>query len=300
MEAPSAESVVAVHREAHEGVPADIMEVDWRSVEGFLGPIREPRGHQPWEDVATRAILYIAMGDPSAARPLSGGGTATTPRHGHTSWARKAIDARGGRHVGADTRSVMGCFSSGPAAIECALAVQQSFMPMASIYEREPLQLRIGVSMGEPVDGRFGLFGAALRVASGLSEHADPGETLVTEDVQSLSASGAFSFTDLGEVDIEGFERPIGAYRLDGRADPLRTSLAATVPVLAEVAPNGLSPREVDVLRLVSIGKTNKEIAATLRISLSTVATHIRNIFAKAGVGHRSEAASFAYRHRLL
>lgn len=67
-----------------------------------------------------------------------------------------------------------------------------------------------------------------------------------------------------------------------------------------EKAPGGLSPREVEVLRLVAAGKSNPEIAETLVLSEKTVARHLSNIFAKLDVGSRTAAAAFAYEHRLV
>jgi DNA-binding CsgD family transcriptional regulator len=64
--------------------------------------------------------------------------------------------------------------------------------------------------------------------------------------------------------------------------------------------PGGLSPREVEVLRLVAAGKSNQQIADALVISLNTVARHMGNIFAKLGAANRVEAASFAAKHGLL
>jgi DNA-binding NarL/FixJ family response regulator len=56
----------------------------------------------------------------------------------------------------------------------------------------------------------------------------------------------------------------------------------------------GLSPREVEVLRLVAAGRSNKEIASQLFISENTVARHMHNIFTKLGVTSRSAATSMA------
>jgi DNA-binding CsgD family transcriptional regulator len=64
--------------------------------------------------------------------------------------------------------------------------------------------------------------------------------------------------------------------------------------------PNGLSEREVEVLRLVAAGRTNQPIADELVISLNTVARHVSNIFDKAGVANRAEAASFAHSRGLV
>ena len=63
---------------------------------------------------------------------------------------------------------------------------------------------------------------------------------------------------------------------------------------------HGLSPREVEVLRLVAAGKTNREIAAALVISEHTVARHLQNIYAKQGFSSRAAATAFAFEHDLV
>jgi len=63
---------------------------------------------------------------------------------------------------------------------------------------------------------------------------------------------------------------------------------------------HGLTARELEVLRLVAAGNSNREIAATLVISEHTVARHVQNIFRKLGVPSRTAASAFAYEHHLL
>jgi two-component system, NarL family, response regulator DegU len=60
-----------------------------------------------------------------------------------------------------------------------------------------------------------------------------------------------------------------------------------------------LSPREMDILELISHSMTNEEIAEKLFISSKTVKTHVRNIFQKAGIRNRVEAALLYARHTL-
>jgi DNA-binding NarL/FixJ family response regulator len=61
-----------------------------------------------------------------------------------------------------------------------------------------------------------------------------------------------------------------------------------------------LSPRELQVLRLVASGRTNRAIAAELFLSTKTVARHVGNILAKLDVPSRSAATAYAYEHELL
>jgi DNA-binding CsgD family transcriptional regulator len=63
--------------------------------------------------------------------------------------------------------------------------------------------------------------------------------------------------------------------------------------------PHGLTPRELDVLRLVAAGRTNREIARRLSISPHTVAVHVGHILEKTGRRNRTEAASLAIREGL-
>jgi DNA-binding NarL/FixJ family response regulator len=65
-------------------------------------------------------------------------------------------------------------------------------------------------------------------------------------------------------------------------------------------ARHGLTPRELQVLRLVATGKSNREIAGSLVISEHTVARHVQNIFTKLGVPSRTAAGAFAFEHDLV
>ena len=85
--------------------------------------------------------------------------------------------------------------------------------------------------------------------------------------------------------------------RLKATPDAARMA-ALTAP--AGASPHGLTARELEVLRLVAAGRSNREIAAQLVISEHTVARHLQNIFAKLDVTSRTAAASFAFEHQLV
>ena len=67
-----------------------------------------------------------------------------------------------------------------------------------------------------------------------------------------------------------------------------------------ETETHGLSERELEVLRLLASGRTNRDIAAELVVSEHTVARHVQNIFGKLGVSTRTAATAFAFEHRLV
>ena len=92
-----------------------------------------------------------------------------------------------------------------------------------------------------------------------------------------------------------------GRSLLDGKA--MRALLAGpSSPAPSETpaaTPDGLTEREVEVLRLVAQGLSNSQIARTLVVSMSTVKTHINHLFAKTGCTGRAALVTYAYEHRL-
>jgi len=77
---------------------------------------------------------------------------------------------------------------------------------------------------------------------------------------------------------------------------------ALSEPAPAESSPDlpdGLTPREVEVLALIAEGLTNAEIAGRLVVSGATVKTHVNHIFAKTGARDRAQAVVYAYGHGL-
>jgi DNA-binding NarL/FixJ family response regulator len=90
-----------------------------------------------------------------------------------------------------------------------------------------------------------------------------------------------------------------GVFRQLGAApDIARVDSLAARPGAAGTS--GLSPRELEVLRLVARGATNKSIAADLVLSERTIDRHVSNIFAKLRVSSRAAATAYAYEHDLV
>jgi DNA-binding NarL/FixJ family response regulator len=85
------------------------------------------------------------------------------------------------------------------------------------------------------------------------------------------------------------------AFRLLGAAPD-----AARLAEAPGGAAAGLTAREVQVLRLVAAGKTNRTIAADLFLSEKTVARHVSNILGKLGLPSRAAATAYAYEQGLV
>lgn len=122
------------------------------------------------------------------------------------------------------------------------------------------------------------------------------------DDVIPAVAAGAVGYLlkDVAPTELEAAVR--AAYRREGTLSP-----AVTTQVMAEVSRasasagelDGLTPREIEVLRLLAGGRSNRALAAELYVSERTVKTHVSNILSKLRLGDRTQAALWAVRHGL-
>jgi predicted ATPase/DNA-binding CsgD family transcriptional regulator len=124
------------------------------------------------------------------------------------------------------------------------------------------------------------------------------GLALALPERAAYERAGAQARDELGD---EAFGRAVA----DGRAFAPREALVEVEDALAlrkpasevsEAAAAGLSPRETEILRLIAAGKSNREIADMLFLSVRTVERHITNLYAKIGARGRADATAFALR----
>jgi HD-GYP domain-containing protein (c-di-GMP phosphodiesterase class II) len=133
--------------------------------------------------------------------------------------------------------------------------------------------------------------GSALSVCARLLAAADVFHALGEERPQRAALEAERAVSELRTMAENGCLCP----------DAVRAVLAAAEhPAPAPARPGGLTDREVEVLRLVARGLTNKEIAAALEISPKTAGHHIEHLFEKLGVRTRAAATMIALQRGLV
>ena len=142
------------------------------------------------------------------------------------------------------------------------------------------------------------LFGAAaaLRDETGIPQsptdraYYEPFLTALREELGADTFAAAWS---------DGRSMSWQAAMADVLATPAEPDQVATRTVRGQAATHGLTKRELEVLRLLAAGESNRAIGERLFISPTTVASHVANIFGKLGVDSRAKATAFAHRHDL-
>ena len=153
----------------------------------------------------------------------------------------------------------------------------------------------IAVQLRERLDGSGyprGLSGGAISVPARILGAADA--------YQSMCQPRPYRDALMPEVAAKELRADAKAGRMDG--DVVEAVLGAAGHRVARrrEGPVGLTAREIDVLRLVARGLSNKEIGARLVISPKTARNHVEHIYAKIGVSNRAGAGLFAMKHGLL
>lgn len=136
---------------------------------------------------------------------------------------------------------------------------------------------------------------ALRRASEGWQELDAPYETA---RARALVARACRDLGDSDAAEME-FDAAREAFTALGAAPALAEIDALHAPAAARDT-HGLTARELEVLRMIARGQTNKAIAADLVLSERTIERHVSNIFAKLGVSTRSAATAFAYEHELV
>lgn len=216
VEAPNPEAAAAVHRDAHGLVAEKIIEVDPDMADGLLGPgvvnhagaVLLP-GETNKRDTGIRTILFTDIV----------GSTEMTSRHGddaaiamlgvHDRIVRSSVGAHSGREVKHTGDGIMAAFNSAANAVKSACRVIGHLNDHNSGGPDFPVEVRIGISAGEPVEQHEDLFGSTVQLAARLCAQAQPMQVLVSQVVADLCIGKNLKFFDAGECELKGFDGKI-------------------------------------------------------------------------------------------
>jgi class 3 adenylate cyclase len=209
--APSGEMVEAVHRQSHGALPGQVIEVDPRAVEHYMGAIPTHAPGVPYVETAFRTILFTDLEGSTSLTQRLGDARAMTVLRTHDRIVADALARHGGSEVKHTGDGLMAAFPSVVGAIEGAVLIQRR---LAEAEERDDLRVRIGMSAGEPVTERNDLFGAVVQLAARICGQAEPGSVLVSSTVRDLALGKGFEFRKRRRVSLKGFDEPVPTFEV--------------------------------------------------------------------------------------
>lgn len=218
IDAPDIETAMRVHREAHGEVASDVIEVELSAVEAFLGRLADPPPPAPGRtavpDSAFRAVMFTDIVNSTGMTARLGDERAVEMVRAHDSVVRRALQDAGGREVKHTGDGIMASFSTVKAAVACGRATQ-SGIGAFNRQNPEPLQLRIGIDAGVPVEDSNDLFGTTVQIAARICDLADPDAIVVSHTVRELLDEPT-ELEEIGAQSLKGIREPVTLYRIPG------------------------------------------------------------------------------------
>src|SRR5882724_10866710 len=200
-------------------VAEKIIEIQPELAEGFLGGVEVNEagaalapGATNERDPGIRTVLFTDIAESTTLTQSLGDEAALAMLGVHDTIVRDALSALGGREVKHTGDGIMASFVSAAGAVRCAIQIQRELDKHAQANPERPLKVRVGAAAGEPVEQHNDLFGSTVQLAARLCAHAQPEQILVTNAVAELCLGKGFSFEDLGEVSLKGFNSPVRAH----------------------------------------------------------------------------------------
>lgn len=219
VDAPNKQAIVDAHNAAHGDIPHEIIEVDPAIVSAFLGRVADPVSEIattiPEVDSAFRGVMFTDLQDSTLLTSTLGDGRALHQLHIHNALIRKELRRFDGREVKHTGDGFMVSFNDVDAMVNCATQIQVAFGRHNAKAPEHPLQVRIGLSAGEPIEEHGDLFGASVQLSARLCAEAAPGQILVSSSVKN-NVNGEHRFERLGDRLLKGFSQPVSVYSFSG------------------------------------------------------------------------------------
>jgi class 3 adenylate cyclase len=174
VEAPDVPSLKAAHRAAHGLMPHEVIEVGAPTLEQFMGYTEVDENDR-----------VITEGQPDTAL--------------------RAI-------MFTDIEGSTASFTSVLRAVQASVAIQRGTLEEQA--EGPVLAVKIGLTVGEPVEESEDLFGASVNLAARICAHAAGGQTLASSTVRDLAIGKGIDFQGRGAIGLKGFPDPVSLYEV--------------------------------------------------------------------------------------
>ena len=191
-------------------------------INAFLEQIdrREPAVARLTARPGFRALLFTDIVDHTGMMQRLGDERGRGVLREHERITREVLKQHGGAEVKTLGDGFMASFGSVTTTVECAIALQRAFEEWNTGVGAQglaPLQVRIGLNAGEPIEEEGDLFGATVIMAARIAAQAEGGEILASVAVRELCAGKGFLFADRGESVLRGFEDPVRTFEVRWR-----------------------------------------------------------------------------------
>lgn len=190
IDAPNEEAVREMHNHSHGSVPHEIIPVNGKIVEAFLGRITDPEpyfdinhpGLKIFNDPAFRVILIIKTKDVGLLHYHFGDDRAKQLFSLYYETVREQIQKHEGSEVEAKGEALVVSFTSVSTGVECAIAIQKTLHVAAELID-----LRMGLHAGLPVDQSDTIFGKTMQLARYLCTIGDENQIVMSAIVSELN-----------------------------------------------------------------------------------------------------------------
>lgn len=216
VEAPDVPSLKAAHKAAHGLMPHEVIEVGAPTLEQFMGYTEVDENDrvitegQP--DTALRAIMFTDVEGSTAVSTSRGDEVAVELVKRHDRVVTTALEECGGRMVKHTGDGMFASFTSVVRAVEASVAIQRGTSTEQS--DGPVLAVKIGLTVGEPVEESEDLFGAAVNLAARICAHAAGRQTLASSTVRDLAIGKGVDFNSMGAIGLKGFPDPVSLYEV--------------------------------------------------------------------------------------
>jgi DNA-binding CsgD family transcriptional regulator len=254
-------------------------------IEQFLTGVRPAT--EP-DSVLATILLTEIIGAVAIAARLGAGGWAEA-LGAHERMVRDEIARFRGQEVSSTASGIVAIFDGPARAVRCA----------ASIVERARgagIDVRAGLHTGEceVMDGE--IRGIAARIAAEVLMQAERGTVVVSSTIPDLLAGSGITFHLLDQSVATGTGRILRLYQVLTTRTPGEAIGQSSKPTER----GSLTPRELEVARLIALGQSNREVAEALFISVATVERHVANIFTKLDLRSRTQLGVWIAEHGLI